>query len=258
MTLIFLLVTSHVQAESFDRVGENEQAFFTYKPIYIGTSLYHTNGENRGEAKYQFSFKYELFFESSWYAAYTQKTIWSTQKESGPIKETNFAPEFFYGLNIENDIIPYIQFGAYKHESNGEAEPTSLQWDIHYIEPMFKYEDYTIRLTLWVPFLFQSKNSATGGNGELFEYYGKGELEVVYDYENGDRHSLMFREGSIHSVYALKYQWDIDIDNIFGSGPDKNGWNTKFFLQVFKGYGETLSSYNRSTTRILAGISIVQ
>ena len=253
-----LIVSSFVQAESFDRVGDNELSFFSYKPIYFGSTTYHSDSNNTGESKYQFSFKYELFHESSIYMAYTQKTIWSTQAAAGPIKETNFTPEVFYGLKLESDVVPYIQFGIFKHHSNGEEKPNNLYWNTNYIEPLFKYEEYTIRLTIWSAFLFQSKGSASGGNGQLFEYYGKGEIEVAYDMENGDKHTILYREGSIGGVYALKYQWEIDINNLFGGGVDKNGWNTKFFVQAFNGYGETLANYNNSVTRVTVGISITQ
>lgn len=255
-TIFFM--TSALWSEAFDRVGDNEQSSFTYKPIYFGTTVYHGESANRWESKYQFSFKYELFFESSWYMAYTQKTVWSSQAAAGPIKETNFSPEIFYGLQLENDTMPYIQFGVFKHESNGEANPTSLHLNTHYIEPLFKYDEYTIRLTMWIPFLLQSKSSATGGDPQLFDYLGRGELEVSYAGENGDIHTVLYREGRIHSIYALQYQWDIDINNLFGGGVSKNGWNTHFFLQVFNGYGETLNTYNTSTTRVTVGISIAQ
>jgi len=256
--VIILSITRVIAAEGFERVGSNEQAFFTYKPIYFGATFYHTDSNNSGESKYQFSFKYELFSESSWYLAYTQKTLWSTQADSAPIKETNYAPEFFYALEMDNEFLPLIQFGLLKHESNGEAEPGSKSWNIHYIEPIIKYEEYSFRLTLWVPFLFQSKDSATGGTPSIFEHYGKGELEVGYMHENGDKHTLLLREGSPDGVYALQYQWDVNLNGLFGEGGDQSGWNTQLFLQVFKGYGETLNTYNINTTRVIGGLSIVQ
>lgn len=252
---LFTLFTSTLSAEPYERAGKNELAFYSYKPTYFGISPYHNDSNNTGESKFQFSFKYEVFHESAWFLAYTQKTLWSTQASSGPVKETNYAPEVFYALDLESDVVPYIQFGVYKHESNGEAGTTSLQWNINYIEPVFIYEEYTLRVAIWVPLFFQSKGSASEDNAELFDYYGSGEVELFYHPENGDQHSLLYREGSINSVYALQYQWDVNINN-FIEGMGEEGWNTSLFLQVFNGYGETLNTYNVSTTRVLVGLSI--
>jgi outer membrane phospholipase A len=242
--------------ESYDRVGENELAFFTYRPIYYGFSAYHNDHNSTGESKYQFSFKYELFGESSWYLAYTQKTIWSTQANSAPMKETNYRPEIFYGLQTDSEGMPYVQFGLYNHESNGEPEGTSLQWETHYVEPIFKFDAYTIRLTLWIPFLFKSEDKVTGGRGELFDYYGNGEIEIRYDQENLGHHELLYREGKDNGVYALRYQFHMDLSDYVKS-LDENGWNTTLLLQAFHGYGETLATYNVRTTRLLLGISLV-
>ena len=164
--------------ESYDRVGANEFAFFTYKPIYYGFTAYHNDSNSSGESKYQFSFKYELFAESSWYLAYTQKTVWATNANSAPMKETNYRPEIFYGLQTDSETMPYVQFGIYNHESNGEPDASSLQWETHYIEPIFKFDAYTLRVTFWMPFLFKSENKVTGGRGEIFDYYGNGEVEL--------------------------------------------------------------------------------
>ncbi len=242
--------------ESYDRVGEGELAFFTYRPIYYGFSAYHSDRNNSGESKFQFSFKYEVFADSNFYFAYTQKTLWATHAGSAPMRETNYRPEIFYGLQTDSEGMPYVQFGILNHESNGEPEASSLQWDTHYIEPIFKINDFTVRLTIWMPFLFQSEAKATGGSANLFDYYGNGEIEVRYNQENLGHHELLYREGSLSGVYALRYQLHLDL-NEYVKGLDENGWNTTLLFQAFHGYGESLGSYNVRTTRVLFGVSLV-
>ena len=251
---LFILSNPHLQAEAFDRVGKNELAFFTYKPIYFGTTVINGDGTQSGESHYQFSFKYEIFSESSWYFAYTQRNIWSTQLDSGPVRETNYEPEIFYGWERDQNTVPYVQFGLYKHVSNGESGETSLQWDISYIEPVIKFEEFTLKLTFWFPFLFQSASDVSDGNPSIFEFYGQGEMKLSYEHPNGDLHTLRYRENVNFTAFAIEYQWTINLN----SSIDENGWNTNIFVQAFNGYGETLNTYDEVTSRISMGISIIR
>ncbi len=252
--LLVLLSNLYLHAEIFDRVGKSEPAFFTYKPIYFGTTIVNGDGTESGESHYQFSFKYEIFNESSWFFAYTERSVWSTQLDSGPIKETNYAPELFYAWHRDQNTVPYVQFGLYKHVSNGESGATSLQWDISYIEPVIKFEEFTLKLTFWFPFLFQSASAVSDGNPAIFEFYGQGEMKLSYEHENGDLHTLRYRENINFTAFALEYQWTINLN----SSIDENGWNTNVYLQFFNGFGETLNSYSEQTSRFSAGISIIR
>ncbi len=253
-------MTSTLYAEEkYGRVGSAEYSFFTYKPIYFGLTARYSEEGHIKEGKFQISFKYEILDESSLFFSYTQRNIISYQKQSSPMSSTEYTPELFYVMETDNASTPFVQLGIYKHQSNGEPLPTSLQWETSYVEPHFVInEEFALRVTLWVPFLFQSEDKVTGGIPEIFDYYGGGEAALIYTPDNGDRHTLMYREGRPTGVYALEYQWDIKLNRVLPKVEKLKNSNTSFFLQAFNGYGETLQTYNQNTTRVIIGISLTR
>ena len=93
---------------------------------------YLISGFNRQtEAKFQFSFKYDLWPSTgrhTVYLAYTQKSLWDVYEKSAPFRESNYAPEVFYA-HYHSDVhgrpnpgcgLFSEQLGV-EHESNGEA-----------------------------------------------------------------------------------------------------------------------------------------
>ncbi len=251
-----LLTSLLVAASTFNPISKNELPFYTYKPTYVGTTLSHSDENSTNEIKYQLSFKYELFEQSDLFFAYTHKVLWSTQINSGPIKETNYAPELFYGLELESDWLPYIQFGLYRHESNGLDGNTSKQWDTSYIEPFLSFDDFTISYKYWFKFPVEFSTNITAATDEVLDYYGDGRLKVAYHPDNGNQHALCFRLGKVANSYAFDYQLNFSINNLFNDNAAEGIWNTSIYLEYFTGYGETLNTYNINTSRLLLGLSI--
>ncbi len=264
-----------------DIVENNIGKFTSYRKSYLGYSLYNDDSYDKGQLKFQFSFKYQLIgspkkekkkdlpdenilkdasdkenrkWFNNFYFGYTQKSIWSIQKLSKPFEENNYAPEAFYIYdNREHEsILKYIIFGIFRHESTGESGAGSHGWNINYIEPYFGLgENVVVSTKLWIPAFFMSKSSAFE-DPNMLDFYGYGELSAKWRFWKTSQLSSTFRHGTKRGKYAVEAQLDLDL-NVLGL---KNAYfNPTLFVQVWKGYGETLKTFNKNTTDIIIGVS---
>jgi outer membrane phospholipase A len=279
---IFLLVTGNSQAEcnsrtesnsptesfsleSVNGLGEGNSNFQSYRPSYFGVRTNHNNDDYEGEIKFQLSLKYQLTpdnfssnqtlntISNNWYFGYTQKSFWSIQESSEPFRETNFAPEFFKEITFNdwnNDkYLKAVRFGLFRHESTGEDGEDSHGWNTSYIEPIYKFGNFSVAPKLWVPALFQSKSDAAPDNEDIFDYYGYGELKVFYKQSPKIFHSMMYRRGNKSDRYGFRWQTDYALKNDF--------WNPKVFVQYWAGNGESLIDYDNRTYGLVVGLSTV-
>jgi len=80
------------------------------------------------DLKLQYSFKYRFVEDFNLYAAFTNYMLWEIYKDSIPVKDNNFNPEFFYRFVRENKLFTSADLG-YVHLSNGGDGPTSRSLD---------------------------------------------------------------------------------------------------------------------------------
>lgn len=234
----------------------NELPFFTYKPMYIGTTTSDSDNNRSGELKYQFSFKVSLLEDSNLFFGYSQKVIWSMQHPSSPVKEINYNPEVFYIQELENDWIPWIQWGIYNHESNGLDGNASREWDTSYVEPFLVLDDFTLSYKYWIPFPKKISTDSVTETAKIMDYYGNGQLKLRYNPASGNTHTIYFRKGKLAHTYATKYQLNLSINSLFNEKSEDGILSTSIFFEYFSGYGETLSTYDKDTSRFLIGISL--
>jgi outer membrane phospholipase A len=276
-----------------DIVENNIGKFTSYRKSYIGYSLYNDDDHDKGQLKFQFSFKYQLIGKpkkvkkknasdenkqkdasdnenqkiasdkedrkwfNNFYLGYTQKSIWSIQKLSKPFKENNYSPELFYIYdNTQHDnMLKYVILGIFRHESTGESGAGSHGWNINYVEPLFGLgENVVVSTKLWIPAFLTSKNSAFE-DPNMLDFYGYGELSAKWRFWKTSQLSTMFRHGTRRGKYAVETQLDLDL-NVFGLENDY--FNPTLFVQAWRGYGETLKTFNKNTTDIVIGISAIQ
>jgi outer membrane phospholipase A len=280
-----------------DLIKDNATKFTSFRKNYIGYSVYNDDGSDKGELKFQLSLKYQLIglpdreklvcspekgtlkcvpgteqkitepdedsrkWFNNFFFGYTQKSLWSIQKLSKPFKENNYSPEFFYIYdntdNKKNDnMLRYVILGIYKHESTGEGGAGSHGWNINYVEPFFQFgKDVAVSTKLWMPYFFISKDKAFE-DPNMLDFYGYGELNAKWRFWKSSQLSTTFRHGLRRGKYGLETQLDMDL-NAFGF--KKNDYiNPAFFVQVWKGYGETLKTFDRNTLNIIVGISAIR
>jgi outer membrane phospholipase A len=248
--------------ESLDIVKRYRGNLHSYRPSYLGVTVFNSDNSDKWQLKFQFSFKYQLVPKvlEDLYFGYTQKSLWSIQKLSAPFKENNFAPELIYIYDrIPTDSsLKAVIFGIARHESTGEAGDGSRGWNLSYVEPFFSLGDsFILSLKLWAPMFFLPKDKMfESSNGNIFDYYGYGELGLKYRYDDKIQWRNSFRHGTDARRYGIESQIDIDLSAI---PIIKNKYfNPTLFIQVWNGYGETLKTYNKSTTDVVIGLSAIR
>ncbi len=203
------------------------------------------------EMKFQISLKQQLF-DTNFYVGYTQKSLWTLldTENSSPFRETNYNPELFYHLTPENNPISQ-NFGAYmgyEHESNGSNVPKSRSWDRLFIKPYFEIDKFRADLKVWYRFPEDDKeyegDPAGDDNPDIIDYYGYGELELRYLFDNNHMLSMMGRWNMAkgNSCAQVDYSWPSFSKNAF------------FFVHLWTGYGESLIDYNHYITNYGFGI----
>jgi len=253
--------------EVLGRVGRVSTSFYSYRPSYFGYTVSHSDKESDGQLKFQLSLKYEIMQERNFFFGYTQKSFWSVQKQSEPFKETNFAPELFYLKVWEGQspdvLLKSIQGGAV-HESSGEGGEGSRGWNRFYIEPTFLFNRVAVAPKLWFPIPPGASNKGAADNRDIYEYYGYGELSVVYRSPDLGQHSVLYRRGRDSERYGLQYQVDMKVGEIGclfhdrEEACDDDPWGPKLFIQWWSGYGESLKNYNVKTRSVVIGISAIR
>jgi len=244
-------------------VDEPELDIFTlHRPSYFVTGF-----TKDTQVKFQFSFKYDLWPSTSHhtvYLAYTQKSLWDLYDTSSPFRESNYAPEVFYAhYHSELHGQPNPGCGLFseqlgiEHESNGELSDASRSWN-----RVFGDVEATcygalayglLGLRLWYPF-------GINENARIIKTQGYGELVVGVGVDpdawplNG-LVTIAVRKGTSRDLgkgsVTLDARYRPTYQRLFGKA-----WKFAPYLwfQLFAGYGETLGTYDRSTTSARIGI----
>jgi outer membrane phospholipase A len=236
--------------DMLDIVRKGGSNLTSYRPMYIGYSVYENGKDRDGEINFQISFKYNI--GRDFYLGYTQKSLWDIKDSSAPIKETDLSPEILYIHNNDNcefgdnTWLPYqYMLMGLRHESNGVKGANSVGWNMVYIEPFFatpKYKSLAVSTALWYPFT-NSRNKV------LVDDIGIGKLTVKWQPINLFQLSSGFRHGLKGKTYGFENKIDFYID------PSKKWFSPTIFVQVWKGYGDTLESHALKTTKIVIGFS---
>jgi len=188
-----------------------------------------------------------LGFNEYFSFGYTQKSFWNAYAYSSPFRETNYIPEFFVTLptpgKIDNSSnLKAIQFGI-RHHSNGQGGERSRSWNRLVLTTLWQWENLFLKAEAWyrIP-----ENEEDDDNPDIYKYYGYGKIKLKYLYNN-DLYTLNLRNN-----LRSKNKGSIEF-NYFT--PVYNSETTYWFFKLFNGYGESLIDYDKSITRIGAGIA---
>lgn len=233
------------------------------------TNYFVTGFTRETQVKFQFSFKYDLWPSTGHhtvYLAYTQKSLWDLYDRSQPFRESNYAPEIFYAHYHSNQHgkvelgcgVLSEQLGL-EHESNGEGGEVSRSWNRLFGEVQATCQGHLfygeLRLRLWYPFLLSENDTIvqTQGYGELGAALG---VDAEALHMNGVI-GVALRKGTSKSLgkgsVVADARWRPTYQRVFG-----NSWRFAPFLwfQLFVGYGETLGTFDRSSTSVRLGIGL--
>ncbi|QOL26705.1 phospholipase A [Thalassotalea sp. LPB0316] len=210
------------------------------------------------ETKFQLSIKLplntrDLFIEGdALYFAFTIEAWWQIYSHniSKPFRETNYQPEFFYGLPL--DWQPFggntLLLVGVEHQSNGKSQLLSRSWNRAYLNFLWEKDDFALSLRPW--YRFKEK-----------------EKEFILDPDGDDNPDILDYMG--HYELAMSYQWNTLAFGFIGrynfathNGSGELGvtfpiyGKLKGYANVFTGYGESLIDYNHNQTRVGLGFTV--
>lgn len=219
------------------------------------------------QVKFQFSFKYDFWPNTSHhtvYFAYTQKSLWDIFDRSSPFRESNYGPEVYYAhYHSEVHGKPNPGCGLFseqlgiEHESNGEASEASRSWNRIFLnveatcsgQPLYGL----LGLRLWYPI-------GVDDNETITQTQGYGELSLGVGLDHVDTHvngiiTIALRKGASRDLgkgsITLDGRWRPTYRRVLGKA-----WKFAPFVwfQWFAGYGETLGTYDSPSHAARVGV----
>jgi len=236
------------------RVSERtikDLGFRTYEPLYF--ILGDSGGFN---AKFQLSFKYQLFRAESWdsvngreprglYLSYSQTSLWDLDELSSPFRDTSYKPRLFYlqEQNRRDGKRLFFDFElGFAHESNGKADADSRALNMGYIKPTVSYYIGETRRFYIAPMVVSYIDIAE--NPDVAEY--RGHVDLVVGYGSGNKNLrdwsawALLRKGDADGKDS--YEINVAAPLLRLTKDHVNGW---LLLQYFHGYGESLIDYDK-------------
>jgi len=245
-----------------------------YKPVFV-LPVFATSNQNKrphspnpdntvpgpgeqldnAEAKFQLSLKAKLWQgvfgdAGDLWVGYTQSSRWQVynSKQSRPFRETNYEPEAMLVFDTHYRLLGWegrmLGIG-FNHQSNGRGNPLSRSWNRVIANVGFERDGWTVMLRPWwrVPEARRDDN-----NPDIGDYMGRGEMQVVHEWHGQEfgmllRHSL---RGGSRSHGSARFSWSFPMAG-----------NLRGYMEVFKGYGESLIDYNHDATYLGLGVSLL-
>ncbi|WP_157957893.1 phospholipase A [Aliidiomarina celeris] len=217
------------------------------------------DGFKREEVKIQLSLRTKVLEDfllpnADVWVAYTQKSLWQAwnSADSSPFRSTDHNPEIFYVVPLAErfDLIPgpvrlqMLKVG-FAHHSNGQSQPLSRSWNYWNIGGAFEVGGFLVESAYKLRI-----NESDDDNPDLERYAGNFDTRVTGIF---DLSSLTVTRVS-RNLSLNKGSWQLDFTYpIRKSVPD----GARFHLQIFSGYGETLTDYNHYQNRIGIGIVLL-
>lgn len=214
------------------------------------------------EAKLQLSLRTKLAqsvllpHADVWFG-YTQQSMWQLYNgpDSKPFRNTDYEPELIYVVPTPEPWrnLPFgwrWRYGqlALAHQSNGQADPLSRSWNRVYLGAGFENGDWSLTTRL-LRRLREDLDS--DNNPDLTDYQGRGDLQLSWTPQRATA-SLLYRSTfKDRKRGAVQFEWTYPV---YGDQPSGLRW----FVQVFSGYGETLTDYNFRQTSLGAGLTFLQ
>lgn len=216
----------------------------------------------REEAKFQLSLRTKLLQDVGFpggdlWGAFTMQAVWQVYNhaDSRPFRNTDYQPELIYVVPTAAGLraLPfgwqwrYTQVGL-AHQSNGQSDPLSRSWNRVYIGAGFERGNWTFTTRLNQRL---KERPETNNNPDLLAYRGKAEFNLGWA---SGLHTAALRhrsplQGGNRGASSIEWTYPV-------SREQPNG--LRWYVQLFSGYGETLSDYNFRQTSLGAGVSFLQ
>lgn len=269
------LLSQYWELEASDKRGIFN--FLGYRPNYV-LPIHVTTRINRApqsptqsavaqpayrveEAKFQLSLRTKLVQGlllpgADLWATFTQQVMWQIYNgtDSKPFRNSDYEPEFLYVLPTAPSLrqLPfgwqwrYTQLGL-AHQSNGQSDPLSRSWNRVYLGAGFERAPWVLRARINKRI---SEPLESDNNPDLTAFRGRGEFQLGWA-SGLHTANLQYRSTLRDVKYgSLQFEWTYPV---FDDHPNGLRW----FVQVFSGYGETLTDYNFRQNSIGAGLTFL-
>lgn len=247
-------------AEESAAVEFFKEHFSGYEPLYF------IAGGDYPNAKFQISFKYQLFSNTGPLArkfpafkglhlAYTQTSLWDLTSTSKPFVDTSYKPEVFYALQrVDGGRWAHwlrldLQAGL-QHQSNGKSGADSRSLNVVYFEPTLFVGNqdefyFSVAPRVWAYL------GSLDENPDIKDYYGNVGVRSTLGWGKGLLLSATGRIGDDANRGALQLDLSYPLMRfLYG--------NVALYLyaQYFMGYGESLLRYNERTSALRFGFAL--
>ena len=214
------------------------------------------------DARFQLSFKYRLFDQSSGYGArqpwlagfyfgYTQTSLWDLSSESKPFHDTSYRPSLFWKWERadQKTWIDGVRLGV-EHESNGDQGEQSRSINTVFVRPEWRFALARGDTLEFTPkfYAYLSK----GENPDIAEYRGYTDWRVRYDTGGTWITTAIGRLGT-------SGRGSLQVDMSRRTRDMKVGPLSGYLhLQYFNGWGQDILDYNvRRPWQLRIGLAIV-
>jgi outer membrane phospholipase A len=258
------MVTVYARPDAVQALTERRSAVERYEPpLSENDPMYFVIGARDGwNARFQLSFKYRLFDQTSGYGAerpwlsalyfgYTQNSLWDLSSESRAFRDTSYQPSLFWKWERTDDKtwLDVARLGI-EHESNGTAGLRSRSIDILFGRPEWHWRFRDEHRLEFTPKIYRYLDKSD--NPDIHRYRGYVDWRVRYDAAGEWIATTVTRVGASGRGSLLvdlsKRARDIRFGPIGGY----------FHLQFFTGYGEDILDYDvRRKSQLRLGFAIV-
>jgi phospholipase A1 len=248
------------RTQEFNPIDYFKRHLFPHEPFYFVV------GPDSPNAKFQFSFKYQLVddrsglanqvrFVTNLFFGFTQTSLWDWNKASAPFEDSSYKPELMFQFNRlaqagEDDWFRLdLQTGA-MHESNGRDGAASRSLNIAYLRPklIFGHDDgwqFTLASRVWVYV------GDLLDNPDLARYRGHADFRATFSAPSGLQLAALTRVGDDFDRGSLQLDLTFPLRQIRWAG-----FTWYLQAQYFTGYGESLLHYNERSAAYRFGFSL--
>ncbi len=249
-----------------DELNQFIKHFAAYEPMYF------VGGAQSPNVKFQFSIRYRFVnpdyqgpTQNDWYLSdlnfgYSQTSLWDTSNPDEPFfYDSSYRPELFYQFEDPPPLWPKIFTKDFLvgvgHESNGQMEPNHRGMNIAFIQPSATIGADTPYFLKLEP-RFYCYLGDISDNPDIEKYRGYCDLRAVFGQHNGVQLAALGRVGSGFNRGSLQLDLTCPVSNL----PllERSGLDLCLDVQYFVGYGDSLLTYNQSSSIIRFGISLIR
>ncbi len=197
--------------------------------------------------------------DALWFG-YTQKSFWQlfNGELSRPFRATDHQPELMYIYPTNYDLghgwnWRYAGLSV-NHQSNGQTQPLSRSWNRAILMAGIDHPNGSrIEAKLWRRL---RENPAHDDNPDVTQFMGKGEINALWALSPKTSLGITARHGlTAGAKGSVQLDWFKQPSNQAAQLGAASG--LRYHVQLFSGYGDSLTDYNHKRTALRVGLSLV-